>query len=82
MNGRPSWRCPDEGSAARVAATLADEGVGLIELCGGFGPEGAARVIAAVGGRVPVGTVGFGIESLQGAAAYQRAAEGVSTGAG
>ncbi|MGP4115103.1 DUF6506 family protein [Streptomyces sp. 4N509B] len=39
-------------------------GAGLVELCGGFGPVGTARVIAEVGDRVPVGAIGYGSESL------------------
>ncbi len=66
---------PDERAAARVAVELVQDGVGLIELCGGFGTSAAAEVLKAVDGRVPVGTVSFATESLQGAAAYQRAAE-------
>lgn len=47
----------------QVARDLAADGVELIELCGGFGPEWTARVIEAVGD-VPVGSVGYGPESL------------------
>jgi hypothetical protein len=50
--------------ALEVARGLADAGVQLIELCGGFGPVWAARVIEATGGRVPVGTVGYGPEAV------------------
>ncbi|MEO3753688.1 DUF6506 family protein [Streptomyces sp. B6B3] len=55
---------PDEEEAAPVVAGLVAEGAGLVELCGGFGPVGAARVIAEVGDRVPVGAIGYGSESL------------------
>ena len=54
------------GSAAdgiQVARDLVADGVELIELCGGFGPVWTARVIEAVGD-VPVGSVGYGPESL------------------
>lgn len=61
----------DESAAAGVAVELVDEGVELIELCGGFGLAEAARVVEAVGGRVPVGHVNFGLESVAGAAAYK-----------
>ena len=52
---------PDEMSAAEIAADLALSGIGLIELFGGFSDAGAAAVIEAVAGRVPVGagSVGF-----------------------
>ena len=53
---------PDQ-AAARVAVELVDGGVQFIELCGGFGPVGAAKVIEAVGG-VAVGVVTFGAESI------------------
>jgi hypothetical protein len=53
---------PEEGVA--VAVQLVEEGVQLIELCGGFGPLWTARVLEAVQGRVPVGSVGYGPESI------------------
>ncbi|MEO3764651.1 DUF6506 family protein [Streptomyces sp. B8F3] len=55
---------PDEAEAAPLIADLVTEGAGLVELCGGFGPVGAAKVIAEVGDRVPVGAIGYGSESL------------------
>jgi len=62
---------PDESAAASVALELIDEGAELIELCGGFGLAEAARVVEAVGGRVPVGHVNFALESVTGAASYK-----------
>jgi uncharacterized protein DUF6506 len=62
---------PDESVAAQVAVELVDGGVELIELCGGFSMAQAAQVVEAVGGRVPVGWVTFGFESIIGAAAYK-----------
>ncbi|MES2581917.1 MAG: DUF6506 family protein [Pseudomonadota bacterium] len=53
---------PLEGAAA--ARLLLNEGVQLIELCGGFGPLGTARVLAEVNGAVPVGAVAYGPESI------------------
>ncbi len=47
-----------------VAKKLVAEGVQLIELCGGFGPTWTAKVIAAVESKVPVGSVGYGPESI------------------
>jgi hypothetical protein len=56
---------PEDGP--RVARSLVDDnGVQLIELCGGFGPLGAARVIEAIAARVPVGAVAYGAEALAG----------------
>ena len=43
--------------AVEVAKAWADDGVQLIELCGWFGPDGAAEVVAAVGETVAVGYV-------------------------
>lgn len=61
----------DEATAVSVALGLIDEGAELIELCGGFGPTEAARVVEAVDGRVPVGHVNFALESVTGAASYK-----------
>lgn len=72
---------PDDDAIARVARDLVDEGAERIELCGGLGPVPAARVIEAIGGRVPVGAILFGVESVTGTADYKarfeaRVAEG------
>jgi predicted polyphosphate/ATP-dependent NAD kinase len=53
---------PAEGPA--VARALVEEGVQLIELCGGFGAAWTAQVLAAVEGKVPVGAVSYGPESI------------------
>ncbi|MCV0397190.1 MAG: DUF6506 family protein [Rhizobiaceae bacterium] len=50
----------DELAAAGVARQLADDGVGLIELYGGFSDEAALEIIEAVAGRAAVGVSGFG----------------------
>lgn len=71
---------PEEALAGPIAVELVDEGVQSIELCGGMGPVPAARVIEAVGHRVPVGLVTFGVESAAGAAAFNtRSEEGEPT---
>lgn len=57
---------PDEGIA--VAQEMVAEGVQLIELCGGFGPVWTARILEATQGAVPVGSVGYGPESIDGMA--------------
>ncbi|MGW5645657.1 DUF6506 family protein [Saccharopolyspora sp. NPDC003752] len=53
---------PEEG--IEVARRLVEEGAQLIELCGGFGPVWAGRIIEAIDGAVPVGTVGYGPEAV------------------
>jgi hypothetical protein len=45
--------------AVEVCQDLVDEGIVAIELCGGFGHVGAARIAEAVGGRAAVGVVRF-----------------------
>ncbi|GIF76446.1 DUF6506 family protein [Asanoa siamensis] len=64
---------PDAGTAVEVARALVDDGVGLIELCGGFSTAAVAEVVRAVGDRVPVGHVTFSVENVPGAAAYSAA---------
>ncbi len=56
----------EPGQAIEVAQRLVDEGAQLIELCGGFGPVWTAKVLEAIGHRVPVGAVGYGPESVPG----------------
>jgi Family of unknown function (DUF6506) len=46
-----------------IAQDLVEEGVQMIELCGGFGPIWVARVTEAIAGAVPVGSVAYGPES-------------------
>ncbi|GAB3970535.1 DUF6506 family protein [Plantactinospora veratri] len=71
---------PDESLAASIAVELVEEGVELIELCGGFSVPAVARVIEAVDGRVPIGHVTFGAESVAGAAAYSAQFDAASPG--
>jgi len=49
---------PDYETAVEVARQLADDGVGMIELCGGIGHIGVARIAEAVP-QIPVGVVRF-----------------------
>ena len=60
--------------AEQVARSLVEEGIGAIELCGGFGHEGTARVVQAVGGKAAVGVVRFdshpGLEGKSGDALF------------
>lgn len=70
---------PSVDQAPEIARRLADQdGVGLIELCGGFGATDAGQVRAAVPDRVPVGHVTFAVDSLLAGAAYAQAAAGES----
>lgn len=47
-----------------VAKQMVAEGVQLIELCGGFGPVWTGKIIDGIGRAVPVGSVGYGPESI------------------
>jgi len=47
--------------AEAVAVKLVDEGIVAIELCGGFGNKGTARIAEAVAGKAAVGVVRFDI---------------------
>ncbi len=49
----------DYAEAEAAARDLVAEGVQAIELCGGVGHAGAARVAAAVDGKAAVGVVRF-----------------------
>ncbi len=48
---------PSLEAACEEARELAAEGIELIEVCGAFGPEGAAAVAQAAGDKVAVGYV-------------------------
>jgi len=60
--------------AEQVARALLDEGIAAIELCGGFGNEGTARIVKAVQGKAAVGVVRFdchpGLEGKSGDALF------------
>jgi hypothetical protein len=49
----------DYATAVIAAKEMVAEGIGAIELCGGFGIEGAALVKKAVDGKAVVGVVRF-----------------------
>jgi hypothetical protein len=53
---------PSEGVA--VAIDMLSEGIQLIELCGGFSPVWAGKIIEAIEYKVPVGVVAYGPESI------------------
>lgn len=57
---------PDRESAVDVARGLVDAGAQSLELCGGIGQLTAAKVIEAVGDRVPVGLATYSVESMHG----------------
>lgn len=45
--------------ACAAARILFDQGIQILELCGGFDQEAASRVVEALEGRIPVGRVVF-----------------------
>lgn len=49
-----------------VAKVMLAEGIQLIELCGGFSPAWAGKVLEAVEYKIPVGVVAYGPESIEG----------------
>lgn len=55
---------PSQGTA--VAKEMVAEGIQLIALCGGFGPVWSGKIIEAIEHAVPVGSVGYGAESIDG----------------
>lgn len=55
---------PKADAVVEIARELVDAGAQSIELCGGFGPKVVADVLEATGGRVPVGGVSYGMESV------------------
>ena len=46
-----------------IAKQLVEDGVQMIELCGGFGPNWVAKVSEAIHYVVPIGTVMYGPEA-------------------
>ena len=53
---------PEQGIAE--AQKMVAEGIQLIELCGGFSPVWAGKIIEAINYAVPVGVVAYGPESI------------------
>ncbi|PJZ69978.1 hypothetical protein CH373_12950 [Leptospira perolatii] len=53
---------PEQG--IEVAKKMVAEGIQLIELCGGFSPVWAGKIIEAINYSVPVGVVAYGPESI------------------
>lgn len=56
----------DASQGIAVANEMITEGIQLIELCGGFGPVWSGKIIEAIDHAVPVGSVGYGPESIDG----------------
>lgn len=55
-------KSPEQG--IEVAKQMVAEGIQLIELCGGFSPVWAGKIIEAINYAVPVGVVAYGPESI------------------
>jgi len=53
---------PEQGVVE--AKKMVAEGIQLIELCGGFSPVWAGKIIEAIDYAVPVGVVAYGPESI------------------
>lgn len=51
----------DYAAAEDAAVALLEEGIVAIELCGGFGHAGTARIVQAVKGKAAVGVVRFDV---------------------
>ncbi len=66
----------DYAQAERIARGLVGEGIVAVELCGGFGHEGTARIVRAVEGKAAVGVVRFdshpGLEGKSGDTVFAR----------
>jgi hypothetical protein len=54
----------EPSAGIRAAQEMVAEGIQLIELCGGFSPVWAGKIIEAIDYKVPVGVVAYGPESI------------------
>jgi hypothetical protein len=68
---RSSVVAADPSAIVTAAVDAVDHGADQIELCGGLGRLWHAKVLEAVGDRVPVGAVTYAFESLTGVADYK-----------
>jgi hypothetical protein len=50
---------PEQSAVVQVAVDLVRDGAQFIELCGGFEPAWAGKIVEATSGAVPVGCVGY-----------------------
>jgi hypothetical protein len=69
QQGTPSFSMKVVGvkqasEGVEVAKQMVAEGIQLIELCGGFSPVWAGKIIEAIDYVVPVGVVAYGPESI------------------
>ncbi|MEV6041116.1 DUF6506 family protein [Nonomuraea sp. NPDC052116] len=70
--GRTRVRAVGEpGQMTELVSRLVGEGATQVELCGGFGAVWHAAAGRAAGGKVPVGAIYYGFESLTGVASYK-----------
>ena len=51
----------DYEEACEISSRLVKRGINVIELCGGFGHLGVAKIVEAVKNKIPVGVVRFDI---------------------
>lgn len=63
-----------EEGAALAKRLMEEESCQIIELCGGFGLEGARAVSEAVGGKIPLGYVVYLPEDLEKVEEFERLA--------
>jgi hypothetical protein len=68
---RTTLLASDPSKIVAAAVQAVDSGADQVELCGGLGPVWHAKVLDAVGDRVPVGAVMYGFESLTSVADYK-----------
>jgi Family of unknown function (DUF6506) len=69
QQGTPSFSMKVVGvkqasEGVEIAKQMVAEGIQLIELCGGFSPVWAGKIIEAIDYAVPVGVVAYGPESI------------------
>jgi hypothetical protein len=68
---RTTLLASDQSNIVANAIDAVEQGADRVELCGGLGPVWHAKVLEAVGERVPVGAVMYGFESLTSVADYK-----------
>lgn len=58
-------KAKEDGRIIEVAKQLKEDGVQMIELCGGFGPTWVTKICEALCYEIPVGSVTYGPEFRQ-----------------